>query len=89
MFVTPASLIGAGRFFLVVSGQGEMDHVEQIGTNPHQLLPNLIGQINFSQEIVCADSLKNFEEFALCRKFTEFCTKIYTIVFVQKIKLPN
>ena len=40
-----------------------MDRVQQKGTNPYQLLPNLSRQLIFLRENVCADSFENFEEF--------------------------
>ena len=41
---------------------------KQKRTKPHQLLPNLIGQFNFSHENGCADFRENFSEFSLWHK---------------------
>ena len=43
-----------------------MGPVKQKGNNPHQLLPDSTGQLNFLQENVCADFFENFEAFASC-----------------------
>lgn len=46
-----------------------LDCVEQKGTKPQQLLPNLTEQFNFLQENISADSFANFEEYA------SYCTE--------------
>ena len=41
-----------------------LDHDKQRGTKPHQLLPNLIGQLNFLHEKGCADFFANSNDFS-------------------------
>ena len=67
-----------------------MDRAQQKEIKPHQLLPNLPGKFNFLQEVGCADSFENFEEFALlyAESSLKFAQKSVQPFSFQKLNCP-